>query len=97
MSLSRNAAAFEATRDRVPRSTFRRTKATPAFMSDPTLDPADETGAGEDYTNHVVPASARKSHAKMLLTFLSMQATFPAVYVGYTARYEGLKDRKSVV
>jgi purine-cytosine permease-like protein len=56
-----------------------------------------ETGAGEDYTNHVVPASARKTHVKMLLTFLSMQATFPAVYVGYTARYEGMNLARFLV
>ncbi len=56
-----------------------------------------ETGAGEDYTNHVVPAAARKTHVKMLLTFLSMQATFPAVYVGYTARYEGMNLSRFLV
>lgn len=56
-----------------------------------------ESGAGEDYCNHVVPHHARKSHTKMLLTFLSMQATFPAVYVGYTARYEGMNFNRFLI
>lgn len=56
-----------------------------------------EGGAGEDYTNHVVPLSKRKTHVKMLLTFLSMQATFPAVYVGYTARFEGMNFARFLV
>ena len=63
----------------------------------PTVLVEHETGAGEDYTNHVVPPEARKSHAKMLMTFLSMQATFPAVYVGYTARYEGMNLARFLV
>jgi purine-cytosine permease-like protein len=54
-----------------------------------TSDPHWE-GAEQDYTDTVVPQSARRSNFKMLLTFLSMQATFGSAYVGYTARFEGL-------
>ena len=43
-----------------------------------------------DYTESVVPASARRSNFRMLLTFGSMQLVFGAVLVGYTARFEGL-------
>ncbi|MFJ8989576.1 hypothetical protein ACIRQH_04210 [Streptomyces sp. NPDC102279] len=46
--------------------------------------------AGHDYTDSVVPLAERRSNFRMFLTFLSMQATFGAVYVGYTARFEGL-------
>jgi len=46
--------------------------------------------AAQDYTDGVVPLSARRSNGRMFLTFLSMQATFGAVYVGYSARFEGL-------
>ena len=42
-----------------------------------------------DYTESVVPASARRSNFRMLLTFGSMQLVFGAVLVGYTARFEG--------
>ncbi|MFL6098734.1 MAG: purine-cytosine permease family protein [Actinomycetales bacterium] len=62
-----------------------------------TLPAEHESGAGEDYTNHVVPLAKRKTHLKMLLTFLSMQATFPAVYVGYTARFEGMNIARFLV
>jgi purine-cytosine permease-like protein len=43
-----------------------------------------------DYTESVVPASARRSNFRMLLTFGSMQLVFGAVLVGYSARFEGL-------
>jgi purine-cytosine permease-like protein len=49
-----------------------------------------DTGLAQDYTDSVVPLSERRSNFRMFLTFLSMQATFGAVYVGYTARFEGL-------
>ena len=41
-----------------------------------------------DYTESVVPASARRSNFRMLLTFGSMQLVFGAVLVGYDARFE---------
>src|SRR5260221_4906386 len=43
-----------------------------------------------DYTESVVPASARRSNFRMLLTFGSMQLVFGAVLVGYDARFQGL-------
>lgn len=42
-----------------------------------------------DYTESVVPAEARRSNFRMLLTFGSMQLVFGAVLVGYSARFEG--------
>ncbi len=36
-----------------------------------------------DYTESVVPADARRSNFRMLLTFGSMQLVFGAVLVGY--------------
>jgi purine-cytosine permease-like protein len=51
----------------------------------------------QDYTDTVVPGSARRSNWKMLLTFLSMQATFGAAFVGYTARFEGLTFQQLIV
>ena len=50
----------------------------------------DESSVVADYTEAVVPASARRSNFRMLLTFGSMQLVFGAVLVGYTARFEGL-------
>jgi purine-cytosine permease-like protein len=49
----------------------------------------DESSVVADYTEAVVPASARRSNFRMLLTFGSMQLVFGAVLVGYTARFEG--------
>jgi purine-cytosine permease-like protein len=49
----------------------------------------DESSVIADYTEAVVPASARRSNFRMLLTFGSMQLVFGAVLVGYTARFEG--------
>jgi purine-cytosine permease-like protein len=43
-----------------------------------------------DYTDQVVPAEARRSNLRMLLTFMSMQVVFGAVLVGYGARFGGL-------
>src|SRR5258708_34494195 len=43
-----------------------------------------------DYTESVVPASARRSNFRMFLTFGSMQLVFGAVLVGYDARFQGL-------
>src|SRR5215475_12245422 len=56
---------------------------------------APATGGGEqsvvaDYTESVVPASARRPNFRMLLTFGSMQLVFGAVLVGYTARFGGM-------
>ena len=64
-----------------------------------TMSTADaEWEAGEqDYTDAVVPQSVRRPNWKMLLTFLSMQATFGAVYVGYTARFEGLSFQQLII
>jgi purine-cytosine permease-like protein len=49
----------------------------------------DEASIVADYTEAVVPASARRPNYRMLLTFGSMQLVFGAVFVGYTARFEG--------
>src|SRR5215470_18709006 len=43
-----------------------------------------------DYTESVVPQSARRSNFRMLATFGSMQLVFGAVLVGYDARFQGL-------
>ncbi len=43
-----------------------------------------------DFTEAVVPADQRRSNFRMLAQFLSMQATFGAVLVGYGARFQGL-------
>ena len=48
-----------------------------------------ETAVG-DYTESVVPGSARRSSFRMLLMFGSMQLVFGAVLVGYDARFQGL-------
>jgi purine-cytosine permease-like protein len=50
-----------------------------------------------DYTENVVPADARRSNFRMLLTFGSMQLVFGAVLVGYGARFEGLSLGKLIV
>jgi purine-cytosine permease-like protein len=49
----------------------------------------EETSVG-DYSEMVVPAEARRSNFRMLLTFSSMQLVFGAVLVGYDARFQGL-------
>ncbi|MFB7166096.1 cytosine permease [Streptomyces sp. NPDC056242] len=54
-------------------------------------------GVAQDYTDSVVPQSERRSNVRMMLTFLSMQATFGAAYVGYTARFEGLTFTQLIV
>src|SRR5215475_3631679 len=50
-----------------------------------------------DYTESVVPASARRSNFRMLLTFGSMQLVFGAVLVGYTARFEGFSLGRLII
>ena len=42
-----------------------------------------------DYTEAVVPKDKRRSNFRMLAQFLSMQAVFGAVLVGYGARFQG--------
>ncbi len=51
--------------------------------------PGAEQSMVADYTESVVPASARRSNFRMFLTFSSMQLVFGAVLVGYTARFQG--------
>ena len=66
----------------------------------PGTGPPAETrleSAVADYTESVVPASARRSNFRMLLTFGSMQLVFGAVLVGYDARFEGLTLGKLIV
>ncbi|MBP1882467.1 cytosine permease [Sinorhizobium mexicanum] len=43
-----------------------------------------------DYTESVVPLEKRRSNFRMLAQFLSMQAVFGTVLVGYGARFQGL-------
>ena len=43
-----------------------------------------------DYTESVVPLEKRRSNVRMLAQFLSMQAVFGTVLVGYGARFQGL-------
>lgn len=43
-----------------------------------------------DYTESVVPLGKRRSNFRMLAQFLSMQATFGTILVGYGARFQGL-------
>ncbi len=43
-----------------------------------------------DYTESVVPQAKRRSNFRMLAQFLSMQAVFGTVLVGYGARFQGL-------
>jgi purine-cytosine permease-like protein len=50
-----------------------------------------------DYTESVVPADARRSNLRMLLTFGSMQLVFGAVLVGYDARFQGLSLGKLIL
>ncbi len=51
----------------------------------------------QDFTDTVVPLDQRRPNWKILLTFLSMQATFGAAFVGYTARFEGLSFKQLVI
>ena len=50
-----------------------------------------------DYTETVVPGSARRSNFRMFLTFGSMQLVFGAVLVGYGARFTGLSLGRLIV
>lgn len=58
----------------------------------------DTAGPGQsmvaDYTESVVPASARRSNFRMLLTFGSRQLVFGAVLVGYSASLRGALARQ---
>jgi purine-cytosine permease-like protein len=58
---------------------------------------APTESAVADYTESVVPAQARRSNFRMLLTFGSMQLVFGAVLVGYDARFEGLSLGRLIV
>jgi purine-cytosine permease-like protein len=51
---------------------------------------AAEALTGDDYTTSVVPVDKRRSNRKMFLTFVSLQATFPTLFIGYVARSQGL-------
>jgi purine-cytosine permease-like protein len=59
-------------------------------VAGPAVSGAAEQSVVADYTEAVVPQSARRSNFRMLLTFGSMQLVFGAVLVGYGARFEGL-------
>lgn len=50
-----------------------------------------------DYTEAVVPPTAKRSNFRMLLLFMSMQLVFGAVLVGYTARFQGLTLQQLIV
>src|SRR3979411_1119552 len=43
-----------------------------------------------DYTEVVVPESAKRSNLRVFLLFMSLQLVFGAVLVGYGARFQGL-------
>lgn len=58
---------------------------------------AEEQSVVADYTETVVPGSARRSNFRMLLTFGSMQLVFGAVLVGYDARFQGLSLGRLIV
>src|ERR1022692_1873561 len=58
---------------------------------------AAEQSVVADYTETVVPAGARRSNFRMLLTFGSMQLAFGAVLVGYDARFQGLSLGRLIV
>lgn len=58
---------------------------------------SSERSVVADYTESVVPAGARRSNFRMLLTFGSMQLVFGAVLVGYTARFEGLSFGRLII
>jgi purine-cytosine permease-like protein len=58
---------------------------------------AAEQSVVADYTETVVPAGARRSNFRMLLTFGSMQLVFGAVLVGYGARFQGLSLGRLIV
>jgi purine-cytosine permease-like protein len=54
------------------------------------LHVAAEALSDDDYTTSLVPQSKRRSNGKMFLTFVSLQATFPTLFIGYVARSQGL-------
>ena len=59
-------------------------------MIEQAVVPASQETLEADYTEAVVPAHARRSNFRILMTFLSMQVVFGAVLVGYGARFGGL-------
>jgi purine-cytosine permease-like protein len=69
--------------------------------TDPPAPVAQAAGAPEttvsDFTESVVPLSARRSNFRMLLTFGSMQLVFGAVLVGYNARFQGMSLGRLIV
>src|SRR6266851_982044 len=50
-----------------------------------------------DYTEAVVPQSAKRSNFRVFLLFMSMQLVFGAVLVGYGARFQGLSLGQLIV
>src|SRR6266581_9739304 len=64
--------------------------------ADQPVQEATEQSVIADYTESVVPHSARRSNFRMFLTFGSMQLVFGAVLVGYGARFEGLSLGKLI-
>lgn len=60
-------------------------------------DSQERVSGEQDYTNVVVPESARRSNFRILITFMSTVAAFGTVYVGYTARFEGLSFIQLIV
>ena len=54
------------------------------------LHVAADALSSDDYTTSVVPLDKRKPNSKMFLTFVSLQATFPTLFIGYVARSQGL-------
>jgi purine-cytosine permease-like protein len=54
------------------------------------LHGAADALSSDDYTTSVVPLDKRKPNSKMFLTFVSLQATFPTLFIGYVARSQGL-------
>ena len=72
--------------------------ATPAYNAGAiSTTGSTEQSVVADYTETVVPGSARRSNFRMLLTFGSMQLVFGAVLVGYSARFEGLSLARLIV
>ncbi|MEO6796288.1 MAG: hypothetical protein ABI401_11515 [Candidatus Dormibacter sp.] len=55
-----------------------------------TTDVVEQSSTVADYTETVVPPSAKRSNTRLFLVFLSMQLVFGAVLVGYNARFQGI-------
>ena len=69
----------------------------PRIPAPAAAEQAAEQSVVADYTETVVPAGARRSNFRMLLTFGSMQLVFGAVLVGYDARFQGLSLGRLIV